>query len=47
MHTTDYLAKTISLTIEMGTPVREGVALERTLPLLTQLVSPGSPLFLD
>ena len=47
VHTTDYLAKTISLTIEMGTPVREGVALERTLPLLTQLVSPGSPLFLD
>ena len=34
--TTDYLAQTIALTIEMGTPVREGVALERTLPLLTK-----------
>lgn len=45
-HTTDYLAKTISLTIQMDTPVREGVALERTLPLLTGLVAPGSPLFL-
>ncbi len=33
---TDYLAQTIALTIEMGTPVREGVALERTLPLLTK-----------
>ena len=44
-HTTDFLTKTISLTIEMNTPVREGVALERTLPLLTQMGGPGAEIF--
>lgn len=34
---TDYLSATIALTIEMGTPQREGIAMERTLPLLMQL----------
>ena len=34
---TDYLSATIALTIEMGTPVREGIALERTLPMLMEL----------
>ena len=33
---TDYLSATIALTSEMGSQVREGIALERTLPLLIQ-----------
>jgi len=36
--TTEYLFETIALTGKLGTPIREGVALERTLPSLMRLV---------
>lgn len=35
--TTEYLSETIELTGRLGTPIREGVALERTLPSLMGL----------
>jgi pyridoxine kinase len=35
--TTEYLSETIELTGKLGTPIREGVALERTLPSLMRL----------
>ena len=34
---TSYLSTTIALTIQMDTPVREGIAIERTLPMLLEL----------